>query len=79
MARRLTVYGNEEYLVRLAYEKSKDDRTEVVKEFHYDYYEEANEKYMELRNLWENGELGWNASAKVVKVTTMFEVFNYFG
>lgn len=78
MVRTLWVHGTEEYLVKLTYEVSKEDRTEVTKEFHYDYYEEAYAKLKELRDLDDRGRLGWNAHAGVVKVITMDEVFSYF-
>ena len=78
MVRTLWVHGTEEYLVKLTYEVSKEDRTEDTKEFHYDYYEEAYAKLKELRDLRDEGRLGWNAHAEVVKVITMNEVFSYF-
>lgn len=80
--RELRVYGTEEYIVTLSYEKDGDwdHRGETVKEtFRYSYYEEAKEKFDELDARWQANDLGWNAHVTMTKRIVMNEVLSYFG
>ena len=80
--RELRVYGTEEFVIQLSYEKggSRDHHGEVVEEeFRYAYYEEAKAKFDELDARWQANDLGWNAHVTMTKTIVMNEVLSYFG
>ena len=82
MARELRETGTIEYQVRVEYWLTKREYQKNEKPvravYDYDYYDEAKEYVDVLRNLWENGKLGYNASVELVRVVKTEEVMQWF-
>ena len=82
MARELRENGTIEYQVRLEYYQMKlpnGQYSELIRaNYSYDYYEEAKAFVDELRQQWENGKLGHNASVELVRVVKTEEVMTWF-
>ena len=82
MARELRETGTIEYQVRVEYWLTKNEYQKNEKPvravYDYDYYDEAKEYVDVLRNLWENGKLGYNASVELVRVVKTEEIMTWF-
>ena len=82
MARELRETGTIEYQVRVEYWLTRNEyqknENPIRAVYDYDYYEEAKEYVEVLRNLWENGKLGYNASVELVRVVKTEEVMTWF-
>ena len=82
MARELRETGTIEYQVRYEYFLCKDvkgktcDPIKCVETF--DYYEDAKRFMNNLRDQWENRQLGHNASAELVRVVKTEEIMTWF-
>ena len=82
MARELRETGTIGYEVRVEYWLTKREYQKNEKPvravYDYDYYEDAKELVDLLRERWENGKMGYNASVELVRVVKTEEIMTWF-
>ena len=82
MARELRETGTIGYEVRVEYWLTKREHQKNEKHvravYDYDYYEDAKELVDLLRERWENGKMGYNASVELVRVVKTEEIMTWF-
>ena len=83
VSRELRGTGKVRFKVDLKYwpcrESYEQEREPIRKEYTYQYHEEAMDKFHELERMWENHELGWNASVYVTEEILITDNIAYFG
>ena len=83
VSRELRGTGKVRFKVHLVYWPCKESydqgREPITKEYTYQYHEEAMDKFHELKAMWENHELGWNATVHVSEEILITDNIAYFG
>ena len=83
VSRELRGTGKVRFKVELTYwpcrESYEQEREPIRKEYTYQYHEEAMDKFHELERMWENHELGGNASVYVSEEILITDNIAYFG
>ena len=83
VSRELRGTGKVRFRVELKYwpcrESYEQEREPIRKDWTFQYQEDAMSKFHELKGMWENHELGWNASVYVTEEILITDNIAYFG